>query len=361
MAEVPLYSHHLALGAKLGPFGGWQMPIEYPTGTVAEHHAVRTAAGIFDVSHMGKVVIKGSGAKDFVNSVLTNDVNRIECGQAQYSMLCNGSGGIVDDLIVYLVNDDEIRIIPNASNAATVVTALQSNAPEGIVVVDNHLVQGIVAVQGPRSLEVLNALGLGNTLDYMSFADMAWKDSTVTVCRTGYTGELGFEIVATNDVVVKIWEGLLEVGGAFDLVPCGLGARDTLRTEMGYVLHGQDISPSISPVQARTGWAVGWNKAEFTGREALVVEKSQGPSRTAWGLAALERGIPRGHMDVLDHADLKIGETTSGTFSPTLNKGIALALLSPSTKLGDEVFVDVRGRKLRCEVVRPPFVESSVK
>jgi len=360
MAEVPLYSHHLALGAKLGPFGGWQMPIEYPTGTVAEHQAVRTAVGIFDVSHMGKVVIQGLGAKDFVNSILTNDLNRIGFGQAQYSMLCNEHGGIVDDLIVYLVSDDEVRIIPNASNAGSVVATLRNSSTAGLEIRDNHLVQGIVAVQGPRSKEVMSALGLANDLDYMSFADMQWSDTAVTVCRTGYTGEVGFEIVATNEVVVALWENLLAIGAEFGLVPCGLGARDTLRTEMGYVLHGQDISPDISPVQARTGWAVGWAKPDFAGREALIHERERGAGRVAWGLAALDRGIPRGHMAVLDSADVVLGETTSGTFSPTLAKGIALALLVPSVQLGDEVFVDVRGRKLRCEVVRPPFVDASV-
>jgi aminomethyltransferase len=360
MAEVPLYSHHLALGAKLGPFGGWQMPIEYPTGTVAEHQAVRTAVGIFDVSHMGKVVISGTGAKDFVNQVLTNDLNRLSFGQAQYSMLCNETGGIVDDLIVYLVSDNEVRIVPNASNAAVVVEQLKAHASEDISVTDNHLLQGIVAVQGPQSIAVMDALGLGNDLSYMSFADMTWAGTAVAVCRTGYTGEIGFEIIAANDVVIALWEKLLEVGGAFGLVPCGLGARDTLRTEMGYVLHGQDISPDISPVQARTSWAVGWSKPEFVGRAALIAEKEHGPARIAWGLAALDRGIPRGHMIVMDAADAQIGETTSGTFSPTLGKGIALALLSPSVQLGDEVQVDVRGRRLRCEVVRPPFVDASV-
>jgi aminomethyltransferase len=360
MAEVSLHSHHVALGAKLGPFGGWQMPIEYPTGTVAEHQAVRTAVGIFDVSHMGKLVVSGAGAKDFVNSVLTNDLNRIGFGQAQYSMLCNELGGIVDDLIVYLVDDNEVRIIPNASNAASVVEALRAAAPDGIDVVDNHLIQGIVAVQGPSSMAVMTSLGLSNDLAYMSFADMEWNGSAVTVCRTGYTGEVGFEIVAANDVVVAIWESFLELGTDFGLLPCGLGARDTLRTEMGYVLHGQDISPEISPVQARTGWAVGWTKPEFAGREALISEKAEGAKRTAWGLAALDRGIPRGHMAVVDADDHVLGETTSGTFSPTLTKGIALALLASSVQLGDEVYVDVRGRKLRCEVVRPPFVDAAV-
>ena len=360
MAEVPLYSHHVALGAKLGPFGGWQMPIEYPTGTVAEHQAVRTAVGVFDVSHMGKVVISGPGAKDFVNSVLTNDLDRIGFGQAQYSMLCNERGGIVDDLIVYLVSDAEVRIVPNASNASAVVEQFKEYAPAGIAIVDNHLSQGIVAVQGPRSRDVMNALGLGNDLNYMSFADMQWQGNVVTVCRTGYTGEIGFEIIASNDVVVALWERLLEVGDAFGLAPCGLGARDTLRTEMGYVLHGQDISPDISPVQARTAWAVGWSKPQFVGRSALIEEKAQGANHKAFGLVALDRGIPRGHMVVLDTHDVQLGETTSGTFSPTLGKGIALALLKAEVQHGDEVFVDVRGRKLRCEVVRPPFVTSSV-
>jgi len=360
MAQVPLHEHHVSSGAKFGPFGGWQMPIEYSAGTIAEHNAVRNMVGIFDVSHMGKVKILGKTAKEFANSILTNDLNRIAPGQAQYSMLCNESGGIVDDLIVYLVDDDEVRIIPNASNAAIVIDALRAAAPDGIEVINNHLVQGIVAVQGPRSWDVMDALGLTNELDYMSFADMKWNDSALTVCRTGYTGEVGFEIVATNDVVVAIWERLLEIGNDFGLLPCGLGARDTLRTEMGYVLHGQDISPEISPLQARTGWAVGWAKSDFAGRETLIAEKERGARRIAWGLLALDRGIPRAHMSVTNGDGDVVGETTSGTFSPTLQKGIALCLLVPGVQLGDEVSVDVRGRRLRCEVVRPPFVDVSV-
>ena len=361
MAQVSLHEHHVSLNAKFGPFGGWQMPIEYAAGTIAEHNAVRNGVGIFDVSHMGKVRILGKGSKEFANSIFTNDLDRIAPGQAQYSMLCNESGGIVDDLIVYLVNDDEVRIIPNASNAAIVIDALRAAAPAGIDVIDNHLLQGIVAVQGPRSTAVMDALGLTNELAYMSFADMKWNDSTLTVCRTGYTGEVGFEIVATNEVVVAIWERLLEIGNDFGLLPCGLGARDTLRTEMGYVLHGQDISPEINPVQARTGWAVGWAKPDFAGREALLAEKERGARRIAWGLLALDRGIPRSHMSVTNVDGDVVGETTSGTFSPTLQKGIALALLVPGVHLGDEVSVDVRGRKLRCEVVNPPFVDASVR
>lgn len=361
MPDVPLHSTHLALGAKMGPFGGWDMPIEYAAGTVAEHTAVRQAVGVFDVSHMGKLTVSGPGAKDFLNSLLANDIDRIASGQAQYSMLCNESGGIVDDLIVYLVSDDEVRIIPNASNAGTVAAAIRAAAPSGVSVSDEHMDKGILAVQGPRSGDVLDALGLPTDHGYMAFVDAQWQGHRLTVCRTGYTGEHGYELVVPNSALVALWNALLDTGARFGILPCGLGARDTLRTEMGYPLHGQDISPDISPVQARTGWAVGWGKPAFAGRDALVAEKAAGPARVAWGLRATGRGIPRSHMSVKDASGAVVGETTSGTFSPTLQVGIALALLSPTVAAGDALVVDVRGRDLAVEVVKPPFVQASTK
>jgi aminomethyltransferase len=361
MAEVPLHSTHLSLGAKMGPFGGWDMPIEYSAGTVAEHTAVREAVGIFDVSHMGKVRILGPGAYEFANSVFANDIDRIQPGSAQYSMLCNEQGGIIDDLIVYLVGPQEVRFIPNAGNASTVVAALEAIAPAGITIENNHLTQGIIAVQGPKSLELMQALGLPTDHDYMAFVDAQWNGFAVTICRTGYTGETGFEIVVENAGLVPLWNALLEQGAAFGILPCGLGARDTLRTEMGYVLHGQDISPEISPVQARTGWAVGWKKEKFAGKDALVAEKEAGPKRVAWGLLATGRGIPRAHMQVKNSAGEVVGETTSGTFSPTLQKGIALALLSPDVVEGDTLVIDVRGRDLEVQVTKPPFVKAQTK
>ena len=359
MAQVPLHSHHVSLGAKFGPFGGWDMPTEYTAGTVAEHLAVRQAVGVFDVSHMGKVTVSGPGAKNALNAIISNDLNRIASGQAQYSMLCNESGGIVDDLIVYLVSDEEVRIIPNASNASIVVDVVNSLVPAGIEVVNNHLTHGIIAVQGPASEQVLAALDLPHDMAYMAFADHTWNGLAMSVCRTGYTGERGFELVAPNDTIIQLWDTALDIGGQFGLLPCGLGARDTLRTEMGYALHGQDISPTISPVQARTSWAVGWSKDSFVGKSALVAERDSGAARSAWGLRALDRGIPRAHMTVRNNQGAVIGETTSGTFSPTLHVGIGLALLSPDVVLGDEVIIDVRGRDLRAEVVKPPFVSSS--
>lgn len=361
MSLVPLHETHLSLGAKMGPFGGWDMPIEYSAGTVAEHTAVRNAVGIFDVSHMGKVRILGKGAYEFANKVFTNDLDRIKPGQAQYSMLCNESGGVIDDLIVYLVSEEEVRFIPNAGNASTVVAKLEKLAPAGIVIENNHLKQGIIALQGPNAGKVLASLGLPTDHDYMAFADAKWNEFEVSICRTGYTGEPGYELVIENVGLVPIWNALLATGESLGILPCGLGARDTLRTEMGYVLHGQDISPEISPVQAKTGWAVGWNKPEFEGKDALTAEKAAGPKRVAWGLLATGRGIPRSHMQVKTTSGEVIGETTSGTFSPTLQKGIALALLSPEVALGDTLVIDVRGRDLEVVVTKPPFVDSTTK
>jgi aminomethyltransferase len=361
MSLVTLHETHLSLGAKMGPFGGWDMPIEYTAGTVAEHTAVRNAVGVFDVSHMGKVRILGDGAYSFANSMFTNDIDRIQPGHAQYSMLCNESGGVIDDLIVYLVSDEEVRFIPNAGNASTVVAHLEKLAPTGIVIENNHLKQGIIAVQGPNASKVLGALGLPTDHDYMAFVDAKWNDFDVSICRTGYTGEPGYELVIENAGLVAIWSTLLTAGADLGILPCGLGARDTLRTEMGYVLHGQDISPEISPVQARTGWAVGWNKPEFEGKAALTAEKAAGAKRLAWGLLATGRGIPRSHMQVKTVTGEVVGETTSGTFSPTLQQGIALALLSPEVALGDTLLVDVRGRDLEVVVTKPPFVNATTK
>ena len=360
MLTVPLNDTHIALGAKMCPFAGWQMPIEYPTGTVAEHNAVRTSAGVFDVSHMGKVKVVGPEAVNFLNSVLVNDLDRISAGQAQYSLLCSESGGVIDDLIVYRVSDDEVRIVPNASNSEKVVQVLQSLAPDTVLVQDLQTDLGILAVQGPQSAQIISALGLPADMEYMAFAIAQWQGLELTVCRTGYTGEHGYELIAPNEILIPLWNAIIEHGGPLGLVPCGLGARDTLRTEMGYPLHGQDISAEISPVTAKLGWAIGWSKSNFLGKQNLEAEKSAGSPRALFGLRALDRGIPRPHMTVLN-GEVVVGETTSGTFSPTLQQGIAMALLDAGTELGDELTIDVRGRALRVEVVRPPFVPSHVK
>jgi aminomethyltransferase len=363
LRRSPLHDRHQALGAKTANFGGWLMPIEYPGGgVVREHIAVREAVGVFDVSHLGKAVVRGPGAADLVGSTLTNDLARIGPGRAQYTLCCDDeTGGVVDDLIVYYRSDDEVFLIPNAANAAEVVRRLAAAAPAGVQVRDLHEEHAVIAVQGPRSDDVMTALGLPNAstgLGYMAFEAVHWQDCPLVVCRTGYTGERGYELVPRWEDAPALWDTVLAAGEEHGIRPCGLGARDTLRTEMGYPLHGQDLSLDITPVQARLGWAVGWQKPAFWGREVLVAEKAAGATRLLWGLEGLERAIPRSHMSV--HRDgVRVGEVTSGTFSPTRRIGIALALLDRGVGEGDEVGVDVRGRSARFRVVRPPFVSAS--
>jgi aminomethyltransferase len=355
-----LYPRHADLGAKFAAFGGWEMPLEYVGGgVIKEHTAVREAVGVFDVSHLGKATVRGPGAAGFVNACLSNDLDRIGAGQAQYTLCCDeATGGVVDDLIAYRNADDDVFLVPNAANTAEVVRRLAAAAPAGVAVENRHDEYGVLAVQGPRSADVLNALGLPADHAYMSFA----VAGDVLVCRTGYTGEHGYELVVPVAGATDLWDGILEAGARYGIRPCGLAARDTLRTEMGYPLHGQDLSLDITPVQARAGWAVGWKKPRFWGRDALLAEKEAGARRTLWGLESLDRGIPRPHMAVL-RGDATVGEVTSGTFSPTRRIGIALALLDTAAGLteGDEVEVDVRGRRSRMKVVKPPFVTPGVK
>jgi aminomethyltransferase len=358
----PLNDRHIALGAKFAEFGGWSMPLEYAgAGVVAEHTAVRTGVGIFDVSHLGKATVAGPGAAGFVNRCLTNDLAKIEPGKAQYTLLCTGSGGVVDDLIAYLKGPDEVFLIPNAANTARVVELLADAAPDGITVTNQHDDFVVLAVQGPRSDELLAAAGLPVGHGYMSFEPAEVDGVGLTVCRTGYTGERGYEVVAPLQVADRVWDTIIEAGQPYALQPAGLGARDTLRTEMGYPLHGQDNTPEITPVQARLGWAVGWQKESFFGSEALKAERAAGPVRTLRGLKAVGRGIPRPHMQVLDSDGAVIGEVTSGTFSPTLKTGIALALVDPKFKINDSVMIDIRGRAAEFVITKPPFVEPGVK
>lgn len=361
LRRTSLHAQHVELGATFAPFGGWEMPVSY-AGTVSEHLSVREAVGVFDVGHLGKALVRGPGAAAFVDRCLTASLGRIAPGQAQYTLCCTPSGGVVDDLIAYLVSADEVFLVPNAANTAAVVAALAAAAPGGVEVTDQHTAHGVLAVQGPRSAEVLDALGLPTDMDYMAWRDGTWDGRPVRVCRTGYTGEHGYELLPAWDDAPGLFRALLDLAVPRGGQPCGLGARDTLRTEMGYPLHGHELTLSTSPVQARSAWAVGWDKPEFFGREALLAERAAGPVRRMWGLRLLDRGVAREGMTVL-LGDEPVGTTTSGTFSPTLRAGIAIALLDTAAGLGkgDEVVLDVRGRRLRAEVVAPPFVPSRTR
>jgi len=358
----PLHQKHLDLNAKMADFGGWLMPIEYPaSGVLAEHAAVRERVGIFDVSHLGKASVKGSGALDFLNNILTNDLNRISDGMAQYTMLCNDKGGVIDDLIAYRNSSDDIFLVPNASNTSDVVASIESQLISGIEIKNLHTEYAVLALQGPATAQVLNSLGVESTIDYMSFSKVQIAGCEVILCRTGYTGEFGFELLPLWKDAEKVWDALVEAIVPFGGVICGLGARDTLRTEMGYPLHGHELSLDITPVQASASWAVGWKKEKFSGDTVLRSERTNGPRRFLHGLKSMDRGIPRAGMAVKDSDGIEVGIVTSGTFSPTLKNGIALALLDTSVSLGTVVVIDVRGRESQAEVVSLPFVQSHVR
>ncbi|WP_277455478.1 glycine cleavage system aminomethyltransferase GcvT [Janibacter sp. DB-40] len=358
----PIHDRHVALKAKMADFGGWEMPIEYPGGgVVAEHAAVRERVGLFDVSHLGKVLVRGDGADELVNTTLTNDLTRIGPGQAQYTMCCNDAGGVIDDLIVYLRGVGDLFLMPNAANAATVVDKLRAEAPEGVEVEDHHEDFVVLAVQGPLSDEVLGALDLPVDHDYMSYDTARWHDHELTVCRTGYTGERGYELIAPAAAGLELWDALVEAMAPYEGLPCGLGARDTLRTEMGYPLHGNDLTPEITPVMARAAWAVGWDKERFWGKDALVAQRVAKSSRLLRGAKVTGRGIPRPGCAVRDREGNEVGVVTSGTFSPTLKQGIALILVDRVITWDDEIVIDVRGRDVPATVTKPPFVDVQVK
>jgi len=361
LKHTPLEATHRALGAKLGPFGGWLMPIEYE-GALAEHRAVRERVGLFDLTHLGKVEVVGPGALGMLQGVVTNDVAAVAVGEAQYNLVLNEGGGVIEDLIVYRMGHDRYFVVPNASNTQRVLQILGEAEAEELVHLMYHQDWCFLAVQGPESVHVVRQLFPdADDLGFMQCTESSFRRRPVIVTRSGYTGEVGFELFTFQDIALDLWQALLEAASAFDPRPCGLAARDILRLEMGYPLYGQDLFGSSSALEAGLSWAVAMDKGDFRGRAALARQREEGlPSRLR-GLRMHERRhIPRAHYPVF-LGDRVIGEVTSGTFSPQLETGIALAYLWPAdaVAIGDEVEVDIRGRRGTATVVRPPFVERS--
>jgi aminomethyltransferase len=360
LRHSPLEEEHRALGAKLGPFAGWLMPIEY-AGTLTEHRAVREAVGLFDLTHLGEIVVEGSGALDSLQRTFTADLSKVPSGGAQYHMLLNDRGGIVDDLIVYRVAEHRYLVVPNAANESKVLAALQDRAADAKVTQREDLI--LIAPQGPKSPDLVGGVFPdAPNLDYMHCVEAEFRGAPAIVSRSGYTGERGFELWVQPEVAAELWRELLSRGKGLGIEPVGLAARDTLRLEMGYPLHGNDISEDRTPLEAAASWAVSLDKGDFIGRDAIVRQKDEGIPARLWGLRMMDRLIPRAHYPVMVE-DETVGETTSGTFSPTLRVGIALAYLSPRDRFepGHEVEIDIRGRRGRAEVVKPPFVPSSPK
>jgi aminomethyltransferase len=361
LRRTPLDAVHRALGAKMAPFAGWLMPMEYE-GALAEHRAVRERVGLFDLTHLGKVEVTGPGARGMLQRVVTNDLSTAAVGEALYNLVLNEGGGVIEDLIVYRLDERRYFVVPNAANAQRVLQALEEERADDRLHLVYHQDWCFLAVQGPESVHVTAQLFPEATdLAFMRCVETQYRRRPVILTRSGYTGEIGFELFTYQDVAEALWAELSEAAAPFGGVPCGLAARDVLRLEMGYPLYGQDLFESVTALEAGLSWAVRLDKGEFHGRDALLRQRDQGlPSRLRGLLMRERRHIPRAGYPVMRGDDI-IGEVTSGTFSPLMQRGIALAYLWPAdiAEVGDRVEVDVRGRRGAAEIVRPPFVERS--
>ncbi len=345
--QSPLDAAHKSLGAKLVDFGGWNMPLNYPSGTTAEHHACRTSAVAFDVSHLGTMRMDGDDVVERVQRALTNDLNKITPGRAQYSHLLDDEGSVVDDIIVWWVSPTRLDVMPNASNTTRVVNALGGT--------DVTSSRAIIAVQGPEARERVRKVHSDLAeVPHFGVQQITWRDADVVVAGTGYTGEDGIELAVPTEVAETMWQELLDAG----VVPAGLGARDTLRLEAGLPLHGHELGPGITPLQAGLNWVVSWDKGPFIGREALLAERERGISRRLRGFVAEgRRPLREGCGVIIDGA--QVGTLTSGNISQVLGHGIGMGFVPPEVKPGAQLQIDVRGTLMNAEVVKPPFVNTN--
>lgn len=362
LRRTALYERHLDLGGRLVPFSGWEMPVQYE-GILAEHHAVRTKAGLFDVSHMGRVEISGPDAVAFVNHVTVNDVERLRPYRSHYTLACRPDGGIIDDFLVYRT-PDRLLVVPNAGNREKDLDWFRGSAAAyDVEIRDLSEESMLIALQGPRSVEILDPLseaGL-DELRFQGFVETRVGGVEARVFRTGYTGEDGFEIWYPAEHAAALWDLLLESGAPSGLQPCGLGARDTLRLEAGLALYGHEIDESINPIEAGLGWTVKLRKPAFTGREALERVRREGVKRKLVGLKLLERGIPRQGYEILHEGNTE-GRIVSGAISPTLGHGIGTGFVSVDlAEPGTVLAVGIRGRPIPAEVVKLPFYTGSRK
>jgi aminomethyltransferase len=356
MRHSPLDSSHRALDARMVPFGGWEMPLSYPDGTLAEHLACRRGAVMFDVSHLGTVRVAGAGAFERLQRTLTNDLTKITPGRAQYTHLLDATDASVDDdLIVWWRDDEAFDVMPNASNTDRVVAAFTDGASSDVTAHDSTADRAVIAVQGPTAREQLATIWPeAAAVKRFRVESLEWNAAPCVVAGTGYTGEDGVECAVPTDHAASLWDALAAVG----ITPAGLGARDTLRLEAALPLHGHELGPGITPLQAGLGWVVAWDKGDFRGRAPLEAERERGLDRRLRGLVVGGRRPPRaGQALSVDGA--VVGEVTSGNFSPVLERGIALGFLPPGLDDGTRVDIDVRGNVVTAEVVPTPFVSAS--
>lgn len=357
--RTALFDKHVSLGAKMVPFAGFDMPVQY-SGVTEEHFAVREKVGIFDVSHMGQIFVEGPTAKDLLQYVTTNNLDTLETGKAQYTCLPNGNGGIVDDLIIYKMADEKYFVVVNASNIEKDWNHLvKHNERFGAKLTNASDDMSLIAVQGPKAAETLQKLTDTNLADlpYYHFTEGTVAGvQDVIISNTGYTGSGGFEIYFRNGDAVKIWESLTEAGEEFGLIPCGLASRDTLRLEKGFCLYGNDIDDTTSPLEAGLGWITKFDK-EFVDKERLAKQKEEGITKKLVGFEMQERAIPRHDYPVVDAEGNVIGRVTSGTMSPMKSTGIGLAYVDkPHYKTGTDIYIQIRNKNIHAKVVKTPFV-----
>jgi aminomethyltransferase len=352
--RTSLFGKHKALCAKLVSFAGFEMPLQYD-GVVKEHLAVRTIAGVFDVSHMGEIIVKGKNAEKFLNNVTINDVNKIGINQAQYSAMCYDDGGIIDDLLIYRYNNYYMLVV-NAANIEKDFNWLNKHLLDGVMIENRSDDIGLIALQGPKSREILTKVSKSDIseLPFYYFIEGKVADCDVTIARTGYTGELGFEIYGNNVKITKVWDALFNIGKPMGLVPIGLAARDTLRLEMNFCLYGNDIDRTTHPYEAGLGWITKVEKGNFIGRDAIIDRKEKMTRRLVC-IEMLDKAIPRKGYEIFIGTE-KIGYFTSGSQSPSLQKGIGLAYITrPYTKSGTEIEVEIRRRRKKAIIVKAPF------
>jgi aminomethyltransferase len=357
--KTPLYDEHVRLGARMVSFAGWLMPVQY-TSIVEEHQAVRNNVGIFDISHMGQLIVEGASACEWLNTMLTNNVGELDVGAGQYTFLLNDRGGIIDDLIVYRIGQQKFLLVVNAARANEDFAWLQGHLPaaNAVPLVNRSADFGGVAIQGPRIAELFRAL-FGTNADIPprnSIADFPFEGTTVSIARTGYTGEDGIEVFFRATDAVKFWNAALEKGKMFGIKPCGLGARDTLRLEMCYPLNGSDLSPERNPIEAGLGFFVDLTKPNFIGRDVLLETKEKGPREKLVPFRMKEKGAPpRPHYGVFENGE-RIGEVTSGTLSPSLNWGVGMAYVSTArAKIGAQIDIEIRGQKFPATIEKKPL------
>lgn len=355
LKKTPLFQKYNEAGAKVIDFSGWALPVQF-TSIKEEHILVREDVGMFDVSHMGEIIVEGEKAIDYLQYVLTNDISKVTTKKAGYTMLCNENGGVIDDLVVYELDDNKYLLVVNAGNTDLDFEWLTQHVIEGVTVTNVSSEYGQIAIQGPRSKEIMQRLVKENVSDLKLFefiqnVELFGKNTIIS--QSGYTGEYGYEIYCAAEDTPFIWDELLKAG----VKPCGLGARDTLRLEAGLPLHGQDLSTDITPYEAQMGFSVKLNKGDFIGHEKLAEQKENGVTRKSTGLELLEKGIARTDYEVFNKNNEKIGVVTSGTQSPLTGRSIALALIdSNEGKLDNEVLVQVRKKLIPAKIVKKPFI-----